>query len=64
MVAGISSPSAKASRAWRKTTISFLAIGINRHFNYPKYFSMVPVGQKGPGAFSNGFFELATAQSL
>src|SRR5215831_18540053 len=46
-----------------KTTISFLAIGINQHFNYPKYFSMVPVGPKGPGAFSDGFFELAAAQS-
>lgn len=46
-----------------KTTISFLAIGINRHFNYPKYFSMVPVGPKGAGAFSDGFFELAAAQS-
>jgi len=46
-----------------KTTISFLAIGVNRHFNYPKYFSMVPVGPKGAGAFSDGFFELAAAQS-
>jgi branched-chain amino acid transport system substrate-binding protein len=46
-----------------KTTISFLAIGINRHFNYSKYFSMVPVGPKGAGAFSDGFFELAAAQS-
>jgi branched-chain amino acid transport system substrate-binding protein len=46
-----------------KTTISFLDIGINRHFNYSKYFSMVPVGPKGAGAFSDGFFELAAAQS-
>jgi branched-chain amino acid transport system substrate-binding protein len=46
-----------------KTTISFLAIGINRHFNYSRYFSMVPVGPKGPGAFSDGFFELAAAQN-
>src|SRR5215831_13315300 len=46
-----------------KTTISFLAIGVNRHFNYPKYFSMVPVAPKGAGAFSDGFFELAAAQS-
>jgi branched-chain amino acid transport system substrate-binding protein len=46
-----------------KTIISFLAIGINRHFNYPRYFSMVPVGPKGPGAFSDGFFELAAAHS-
>src|SRR6266480_4343640 len=46
-----------------KTTISFLAIGINRHFNYPRYFSMVPVGPKGPGAFSDGFLEIGRAQS-
>jgi branched-chain amino acid transport system substrate-binding protein len=46
-----------------KTTISMLAIGINRHFNYPKYFSMVPVGPEGVKAFSKGFFELAAAQN-
>jgi branched-chain amino acid transport system substrate-binding protein len=45
-----------------KMTISFTAIGINRHFNYPKYFSMVPVGPEGVNAFSIGFFELAAAQ--
>jgi branched-chain amino acid transport system substrate-binding protein len=46
-----------------KMTISFTAIGINRHFNYPKYFSMVPVGPDGIYAFSNGFFEIAAAQN-
>ena len=35
-----------------KTTISFLAIGINRHFNYARYFSMVPVGPNVPVAGS------------
>jgi branched-chain amino acid transport system substrate-binding protein len=45
-----------------KLTISFTAIGINRHFNYPKYFSMVSVGPDGVNAFSKGFFELAAAQ--
>ena len=45
-----------------KMTISFTAIGINRHFNYDKYFSMVPVGSDGVNAFSKGFFELAAAQ--
>lgn len=45
-----------------KTTISMLAIGVNSHFNYPKYFSMVPVGPEGVRAFSRGFFELAAAQ--
>ena len=46
-----------------KLTISFTAIGINRHFNYPKYFSMVSVGPDGVNAFSRGFFEIAAAQN-
>ena len=45
-----------------KMTISLTAIGINRHFNYNKYFSMVPVGPEGVNSFSIGFFELAAAQ--
>jgi branched-chain amino acid transport system substrate-binding protein len=45
-----------------KLTISLLAIGVNRHFNYAKYFSMVPVGPEGVKAFSRGYFELAAAQ--
>jgi branched-chain amino acid transport system substrate-binding protein len=45
-----------------RTTVSILAIGINNHFKYPKYFSMVAVGQRGPGAFSDGFFALAVEQ--
>ena len=45
------------------TTISMLAIGVNRHFNYRRYFSMVPVGPEGVNAFSKGFFEVAAAQN-
>jgi branched-chain amino acid transport system substrate-binding protein len=45
-----------------KMTISLLAIGINNHFKYSKYFSMVAVGPRGPGAFSDGFFTLAVEQ--
>jgi branched-chain amino acid transport system substrate-binding protein len=45
-----------------KTTISMLAIGVNSHFNYNRYFSMVPVGPEGVKAFSRGFFELSAAQ--
>ena len=30
-----------------KTTITILAVGVNRHFNYERYFSMVPVGPDG-----------------
>ncbi len=43
-------------------TISMLAIAVNRHFNYSRYFDMVPVGPEGMKAFSRGFFELAAAQ--
>ena len=46
----------------KKTTITMLAIGLNRHFNYDRYFSMVPVGPEGVKAFSRGYFELAAAQ--
>ncbi len=46
-----------------KTTISMLAIGVNRHFDYDRYFSMVPVSSEGVASFSKGFFELAAAQS-
>src|SRR5712691_9593344 len=46
----------------KKTTITLLAIGVNRHFDYDRYFSMVPVGPEGVKAFSRGYFELAAAQ--
>jgi branched-chain amino acid transport system substrate-binding protein len=46
----------------KMTTISLLAIGVNGHFHYPQYFSMVPAGPEGVSAFSRGFFELAAAQ--
>jgi branched-chain amino acid transport system substrate-binding protein len=44
-----------------KTTITMLAIGVNRHFNYDRYFSMVPVGPEGVKAFSRGAKENAKA---
>lgn len=47
----------------KKTTISLLAIGVSDKFNYPGYFSMVPVGPDGVRAFSQGYFELAAAQN-
>jgi branched-chain amino acid transport system substrate-binding protein len=43
-------------------TVSILAIGVNRHFNYPRYFDMVPVGPDGMKSFSVGFFALAAEQ--
>ena len=46
-----------------KMTISMLGVNINRQFNYPRYFSMVPGGAEGALAFSRGWFEIAAAQS-
>ncbi len=44
------------------TTISILAVDVNRHFHYSRYFDMIPVGPEGTKAFSRGFFQLAAAQ--
>src|SRR5947199_1566129 len=44
------------------TTISMLAVDVNRHFHYSRYFDMIPVGPEGTKAFSRGFFALAAAQ--
>jgi branched-chain amino acid transport system substrate-binding protein len=44
------------------TTISMLAVDVNRHFHYSRYFDMIPVGPEGTKAFSSGFFALAAAQ--
>ena len=44
------------------TTISMLAVDVNRHFHYSRYFDMIPVGPQGTKAFSRGFFALASAQ--
>jgi branched-chain amino acid transport system substrate-binding protein len=46
-----------------KMTVGILGVAVNRHFNYPRYFSMVPLGPNGVKAFSGGFFELAAAQN-
>jgi branched-chain amino acid transport system substrate-binding protein len=45
-----------------KLTISMMAVSINRHFNYQRYFSMLSLGPDGVRAFSKGFFDLAARQ--
>jgi branched-chain amino acid transport system substrate-binding protein len=49
--------------AHKKMTISILGLGVNRQFNYPRYFSTVPLGPEGPIAYSRGFFALAMTQN-
>jgi len=46
-----------------KLTISMLGVNVNQHFNYARYFSMVPGGSEGSLAFSRGWFEVAMAQN-
>jgi branched-chain amino acid transport system substrate-binding protein len=45
-----------------RLTVSMMAVSVNRHFNYPKYFSMLSLGPDGVRAFSKGFFDLAATQ--
>ena len=47
----------------KKVTVTMLAVSVNRHFNYPRYFSMLSLGPDGVKGFSRGFFELAAAQT-
>ncbi len=46
-----------------RVTIGILAVGANREFKYPKYFSMISAGPNPRLAFSEGFFALAAQQN-
>jgi len=46
----------------KMTTIGLMGLAVNRQFQYPRYFSMLPTGPEGVLGFSKGFFELAMAQ--
>jgi branched-chain amino acid transport system substrate-binding protein len=46
----------------KKVTITMLAVNVNRHFDYDRYFSTQPLGPDGVKGFSEGFFALAAAQ--
>lgn len=43
----------------KKVMLALFAIGLNRQFNYPRYFQMQPFGPNGPDAMTRGFFETA-----
>ena len=47
----------------KKMLISLFGLAVNTAFNYPKYFSMVPLGPTPKTAMSKGFFEAAVAQN-
>src|SRR6516165_6699585 len=46
-----------------KTFISLFALDANAEFKYPKYFSVLPAGPKPKAAFTDGFFQIASAQN-
>src|SRR5271169_5760373 len=46
-----------------KTFIGLFALAANSEFHYPKYFSMLPSGQTPKESFSEGFFQIAAAQT-
>jgi len=46
-----------------KVLIGLFALDANHDFHYPKYFSMLPSGPTPKASFTEGFFEVATAQN-
>jgi branched-chain amino acid transport system substrate-binding protein len=46
-----------------KTFFSLFGMAVNKKFNYPKYFSMVPLGPTPQFSFSDEFFKLAASLS-
>ncbi len=47
----------------KMTFFALFGLDVNREFQYPRYFSMVPTGGMDPPvSFSKGFFEVAAAQ--
>jgi branched-chain amino acid transport system substrate-binding protein len=47
----------------KKMLIGLLGMAVNTEFNYPNYFSMVPLGPTPKSAMTKGFFEAAMAQN-
>jgi len=57
----IAAPAMPVVIAHKMTMISLFALDINEEFNYPKYFSMLPVGPEPRPAITEGFFEIIKA---
>ncbi len=47
----------------KKTFIGLLGLGVNKEFNYPNYFVMIPTGPNPNAALTEGFFAIGAAQS-
>jgi branched-chain amino acid transport system substrate-binding protein len=44
-------------------TVGIMGLGANSQFDYPRYFSILPIGHEAKTAFTQGFFELIKQQS-
>ncbi len=47
----------------KKMMIGLFGMAVNQDFNYPKYFSMIPLGPLPKPAMTRGFFDAAMAQN-
>jgi branched-chain amino acid transport system substrate-binding protein len=47
----------------KKMFIGMLGLAVNSEFHYPNYFAMIPSGPDPKPAFTDGFFEVAMAQT-
>jgi branched-chain amino acid transport system substrate-binding protein len=47
----------------KKVFIGLIGTAVNREFNYPNYFSMIPTGPDPKPSYTKGFFELAVRQN-
>lgn len=46
-----------------KVFVILFGLAVNSEFNYDKYFAMIPTGQNTKPSFTEGFFEVAAAQT-
>ncbi len=56
-------PAMPVAMAHNKLFVSLFCLAVNSEFHYPRYFSMLPTGPDPKHAFSQGYFDLAMAQS-
>jgi branched-chain amino acid transport system substrate-binding protein len=47
----------------KKTFVSLFALDVNAEFKYKNYFSVLPTGQKTKESFTEGFYQIAMAQT-
>jgi branched-chain amino acid transport system substrate-binding protein len=56
-------PAMPVAIAKKKTLMGLFGIAVNAEFNYPRYFSMVPLGPVPKQALTKGFFDVAVMQN-